>query len=512
MWSEHYFPSTDGVELHADVLLPAGLKAGDKVPVILMVGPYFAHAGMAQPEGHKSAGPSGRFVGLIDEGRIFERGYAMVMVDLRGFGGSTGCHDLFGPGEQADVRAAVDWAATQSWSSGSVGMFGSSYDGTTPLIGNNLNHPALKAVVAQAPIWQPYQYFRSGEVPRLAIKSLADVFTDIATIKPMKDDTKKYKANATWEKSNPDCLEQIQQTYRTPDLDSGFWQARDLTAQATGTQTPMLIAMGFLDLNAEPRAVQQFLANHEGSERAWFGPWDHGGGARVTEDGKRATGRTGWVQEEVMPFFDQYLKGTDPTTTSPAFQIQDSNGTWRSQDNWPVADQTVHLPIGGGTYTDKGEAITSGTVFTRHAQPQAKAVRITGTPRITLTAAGKGNVMTKLYDVAPNGEAVMFNLQVSQISSGETMLEFKSNDWTLNPGHVLAVTIGSIDDRIEWYGKPSNQKITIEDAVLALDLDDPADDVVAKGKKAPELSLYRENHTATLDLDEAEATFEIALD
>ncbi len=83
-WSEHYFPSTDGVELHADVLLPEGLTAGEQVPVILMVGPYFAHAGMAAPEGHKTAGPSGRFVQLIEEGRVFENGYAMVTRYLRG--------------------------------------------------------------------------------------------------------------------------------------------------------------------------------------------------------------------------------------------------------------------------------------------------------------------------------------------------------------------------------------------------------------------------------------------
>ena len=32
-----------------------------------------------------------------------QRGYTFVMVDLRGFGGSSGCLDWGGPGEQADV-------------------------------------------------------------------------------------------------------------------------------------------------------------------------------------------------------------------------------------------------------------------------------------------------------------------------------------------------------------------------------------------------------------------------
>ena len=64
-----------------------------------------------------------------------ERGYTWVQVDLRGFGGSSGCLDWGGPGEQADVKAAVEWAATQPWSTGKVGMYGKSYDGVTGLIG-----------------------------------------------------------------------------------------------------------------------------------------------------------------------------------------------------------------------------------------------------------------------------------------------------------------------------------------------------------------------------------------
>jgi predicted acyl esterase len=51
-----------------------------------------------------------------------QRGYTYVMVDLRGFGGSSGCLDWGGPGEQSDVQTAVEWAATQPWSTGHVGM------------------------------------------------------------------------------------------------------------------------------------------------------------------------------------------------------------------------------------------------------------------------------------------------------------------------------------------------------------------------------------------------------
>ncbi|KFG71942.1 hypothetical protein FM21_30745 [Streptomyces mutabilis] len=92
-WTQHYFPSSDrsGTQLHADVLLPEGLSRKEKVPVILSVGPCFAHSGQTGPEGWAHTGPSARFNDFIEGTDLFDEGYAFVMVDLRGFGGSTGC-------------------------------------------------------------------------------------------------------------------------------------------------------------------------------------------------------------------------------------------------------------------------------------------------------------------------------------------------------------------------------------------------------------------------------------
>lgn len=56
-WTQHYFPSTGGVELHADVLLPEGLAPGEKVPVVLSAGGYFGHSGKLAVEGLPHTGP-----------------------------------------------------------------------------------------------------------------------------------------------------------------------------------------------------------------------------------------------------------------------------------------------------------------------------------------------------------------------------------------------------------------------------------------------------------------------
>jgi uncharacterized protein len=509
-WTQHYFPSSDGsgTELHADVLLPEDLPEGEKVPVILSVGPYFGHAGDVAPREWTHTGPSDRFDEFIAGTDLFDRGYAFVRVDLRGFGGSTGCLDLAGDGEQADVKAAIDWAASQPWSTGAVGMYGKSYDAVTGLIGNNLNQDALRAVVAQEPMWDVYRNFRSNGVPRSTIVSVADIYNKIAVMPQMPDDEARYLANAKYEEAHPECLLQNVAGYQTADPRSEFWRTRDLAARAKGTDTPLFVTQGFLEWNTEPEAIEEFLDNHEGPERGWLGPWDHVRGNDVVADGRLAMGRAGWF-EETMSFYDKYLKGIEPSVEYPAYAVQDSTGTWRAQDTWPVVEGSAALRLHGGSYVDHGGESGARASFFQWSRPLGQATRITGTPKISLNAKGNGNVMIKLYDVAPDGEAAMFDEQVAVLSSGRTAFDLKSTDWTLAAGHVLAVEIGTIQagPLNDWIDTPSRETIKVEDARLELALDDPADDIATEGARAPYLDVYLSVYR--VDLPTGPGTFSV---
>ena len=118
-----------------------------------------------------------------------ERGYTFMMVDLRGFGGSTGCLDWGGPGEQSDVVNAVQWAASQPWSTGKVGMYGKSYDGVTGLIGVDKQPAGLAAVVSQEPVYDLYRYLY-GDGMRRTNAFLTPALYDLidATPGPITDD------------------------------------------------------------------------------------------------------------------------------------------------------------------------------------------------------------------------------------------------------------------------------------------------------------------------------------
>ena len=544
MWTEAYFPSADhsGVQLHADVLRPANLSAQTKTPVILAVGPYFNHAGQIGPEGFTQTGPSSRFADFTSGTALFARGYSYVMVDLRGFGGSTGCLDWVGPGEQADVKAAVQWTATQSWSSGKVGMYGKSYDAVTGLVGNNLRLPALKAVVAQEPVWNMYNYLFSNGVPRPNVTGTPNAYNSIATMQPLPDDTAHYQANAGYETSHPECLADNLTNNNNPDLGSSYWRARNLAAKAAGTNTPLFITQGFIENNTKPEDVEQYLDNHRGVERGWMGQWEHVRGNETNSQGQLLQGRAGFF-DEVMRFYDRYLKGIQPQVKDPAFAIEDSTGRWRAQPTWPMPTSTVAAGLPNGQYVDDGAASTlaapaaptDGKWDMEHAtdpappasrsfariladpnsyfswsKPTTSRVRITATPRITLRAGATGNVMVRLWDVAPDGTAVMFDENVALIErSGRVAFDLKSTDWTFEKGHQLGVQIGTIGSG-SWLDTPSGNTIRVTGGRLSLALQNPQADVPTQGDRSPFLDTYLGQYTRTLT-DVGTGTFRLRL-
>jgi putative CocE/NonD family hydrolase len=535
LWSEEYFPSSDrsGVELHADVLRPANLPAGARTPVILSVGPYFAHRGQTGDDGFTGTGPSERFNDLIEGADLMARGYTVVMVDLRGFGGSTGCLDWVGPGEQADVKAAVDWSSSQPWSTGKVGLYGKSYDASTGLVGANLAPAGLEAVVAQEPVWDMYNYLYSNGVRRPNYLGTPRAYNSIAGIQGMPDDSAKYKANAAYEVSHPECFADNLTDTQDPDPSSAYWRARNLAAQAKGSRVPLFVTQGFIEPNTKPEDIETYLDNHRGEERGWLGQWEHVRGNETGSDGVLRMGRADWFAE-VMRFYDQHLKGIRPAVTDPAFAVEDSTGTWRAQSTWPAIRRETEVRLQPGRYVDdKGRTAAAArsaapdtgtwdmenapdlpaTVTTERghgpqprttdddnayytwSKPTRSAVRVTGTPRVTMSTSGQGNVLVRLWDVAPDGAAVMFDEQMSLVRGGRLAFDLKSTDWVLERGHQLVVGIGTNTTR-SWADTASGQTITVRSASLALDLQSPRRDHPTQADPSPYLATYRTAYTS----------------
>ena len=147
----------DGLALRADVFRPDG---PGRVPVLMTLGPY--GKGVRYQDGYKAQwewlvnahpdileGSSRRYLTweTVDPETWVPWGYAVVRVDARGAGRSPGFLDLFSPREAADYVRAIEWAGTQSWSNGKVGLCGISYYAINQWLVASRQPPHLAAMI-----------------------------------------------------------------------------------------------------------------------------------------------------------------------------------------------------------------------------------------------------------------------------------------------------------------------------------------------------------------------------
>ncbi|CAM9969520.1 unnamed protein product, partial [Chrysoparadoxa australica] len=125
---------SDGTRLSARVWRPTDANS-DPVPVILEYLPYRKRDGTCARD-------------ALTHPYFAERGYACLRVDMRGNGDSHGLmEDEYTQQELDDAVEVIDWAASQPWCSGTVGMMGISWGGFNGLQVAAMTPDPLKAVI-----------------------------------------------------------------------------------------------------------------------------------------------------------------------------------------------------------------------------------------------------------------------------------------------------------------------------------------------------------------------------
>jgi uncharacterized protein len=484
-WQDAYFPSGDGTMLHADVIRPAGLKDTDKTPVILAIGPYFGHAGQTGTDYNPMAeGPNTRFHDMYEEGKIFKRGYTLVQVDLRGFGASSGCNDFGGVGEQADVKAAVEWAASQPWSTGKVGMWGKSYDGWTEVMGLATKPKGLAAAVIMSPIIDGYRtLYMNGVHYDSGWYTTPGLYQAIDAQPPSLFDSPQYFAGAALG-TNPACyaLNILQQTAYI-DRDNAFWDSRNLVPRASGSSVPVLWSHGFLDANTKPDNFMDVWSTLTGPHRAWFGQYHHVRpyGDAAESNGPEVVGKKGFI-DEAMRWFDRYLEGDSQAAVEedPTVEVEDGGTSkYRAEAQWPPADVVrTTMAIRAGTHTDEqgnnataAGGQTHGQGIWSVSQPLPYEVHIAGVPKLTLditTSAPRVNFFAILYDIdAANKATVLTRGAFAAKGSGKIAWELYPEDWTVKKGHRLGLLLAQSDD--EWFTPvPTQQTAQVTGGTLSM--------------------------------------------
>ena len=127
----------DGIVLRCDIYRPV---AEGKYPVIMTYGPYgkwlhfedlytdqWRRMCADQPDVPTDSTNKYQCWEVVDPEKWVPDGYVCIRVDSRGAGRSPGVIDIWSLREAQDLAQCVDWAGTQPWSNGKVGLNGISY-------------------------------------------------------------------------------------------------------------------------------------------------------------------------------------------------------------------------------------------------------------------------------------------------------------------------------------------------------------------------------------------------
>ena len=147
----------DGAAVRADIFRPANEA---QHPVILAYGPYAKGLNFAEgyadpwnimlkshPEVAENSSNRYQAWEVVDPERWVPDGYICIRIDARGWGRSPGYVEPWGPREAQDMHACIEWAGTQTWSNGKVGLLGISYYAINQWHAAGLQPPHLAAMI-----------------------------------------------------------------------------------------------------------------------------------------------------------------------------------------------------------------------------------------------------------------------------------------------------------------------------------------------------------------------------
>jgi X-Pro dipeptidyl-peptidase len=190
------------------------------------------------------------------------RGFAVVHSESPGTGLSQGSVSVGGENESLAPKAVIDWlngrakGYTQAeggdevkadWSTGKVGMIGTSYNGTLCIAAATTGVEGLAAIVPVAPNTSYYRYYRSNGLVRHPGGYMGEDMDVLYQFVQSGD-----PARRAWADENILRGELLAGIDRQTGDWNGFWKARDYWHQLDRIKVPTLLAHGLSDWNVMP--------------------------------------------------------------------------------------------------------------------------------------------------------------------------------------------------------------------------------------------------------------------
>lgn len=383
-----FIPMRDGVRLATDLYLPA-LTGKARAPVILVRTPYGKD--LRYYEDHVDPGSTIRFFN--------DNGYVVAVQDIRGRFNSEGTYTV-AAFDAEDGYDTVDWLSKQSWSNGSVGAYGCSYEGNVQIYMAQSKHPALKALIPQASgggvgsLDGHYRDFSTrvggavewvGSVGWFALygeKYMPRLPADLPR--------DQYNANAALQDSvrHPPAIDFNKAWYHLPMKEAlsaqgmpvtdfedhvsrppadPYWQALPHLTQKSTTDVPALFINSWYDFGTDMTLVElNHFRRHSVSQRARdnqyavLSPHTHCAysrdAAQETVVGERAVGDTRFDYRAMyLTWFDAWLKDDKRAQQAirewPKLRYYSmGRNRWQSAETWPLPqsrEMNLYLTSGG---------------------------------------------------------------------------------------------------------------------------------------------------------------------
>ncbi len=527
--------------MHVSVTRPEQTESEDlKLPVIYVSSPYFAgvapfveglfwnveHELGELPE--ERIHPEIRRKGerpIISNSHInkwIPRGYIVVHSSSPGTGLSQGAPTVGGDNESLAPKAVIDWLNGQAkgytepygdqtaeayWTTGKVGMTGTSYNGTIPLAAATTGVDGLEAIIPIAPNTSYYHYYRSNGLVRSPGGYLGEDIDVLYDFIHSGDESKReYNNKKIRDTEMKDNMDRITGDY------NDFWAGRDYLNDMGPMKAALLMSHGFNDWNVMPehsyriyKAAKEkglptqiyYHQNGHGGPpplklmNRWFTRYLHGVGNGVENDPKAWIVRENDKQENPTSYADY----PNPKAEKVILNLTSGGAAVGNLSSQKVEKQGTETLVDDFTISGKDLAIAQNSKHRLlYATTELKQdLHISGTPRVTIKLASSkpaanlsvwlvslpwnddpkakitDNIITRGWADPQNHTSLTQGEPLKPGKFYEISFDLMPDDQLIPKGQQIGLMIFSSDKEFTLHPKPGTE-LTIDLDATALEL------------------------------------------
>jgi uncharacterized protein len=388
-------PMRDGVEIYCDIFR---LEGPGPMPVIVAWGPYGKHGPVKYaifPNHGVDPAWISKYAGFEAPDPLYwtRHGYAVINVDPRGTWNSQGDATFYSAQEALDIYDLIEWAGTQPWSNGKVGMSGVSYLAIVQWRAAAERPPHLAAINPWEGVSDRYREMAyHGGIPENRFGPMWRSRRVPYSNQRVEDTVTMYAEHPLWD---------------------AYWESK--TADLSRVEVPAYVVASWSDQGLHTRGTLEGFKRIR-SKHKWL----------------TVHGRKKWQYyyqpenvERLRLFFDRFLKGIENEVESwPKVRLEVRErfyeGEIRDEAEWPLA-RTRYETL----YLDAASKTLSGSSFAQESEVRyetdgrAEFVhRFAGPTELT------GPMKLKLWVEAEGADDMDLFVGVQKLDSGGNLVPF----------------------------------------------------------------------------------------